>query len=200
MKKTLPLILVLFLTPLISNCATIYGTAMDERNVGTIASDHKIKSGILSKYADDEHVGVLDFSVSSYEGHVYLIGEYETGTQKNKAIQIAKSQEGVADVTTYLLRKNPKSLCSTAKNLELTASVKAKLVGDKDISSTNIDVKTIQCITVLWGLVGSKTEINKAIAHAKSVDGVAKVNHQLETIRGLSALVNIISSNSSVTG
>jgi hyperosmotically inducible protein len=69
------------------------------------------------------------------------------------------------------------------QNLELTAKVKAKLIEDDDIWSTNVDVKTIQCITVLWGLVGSETEISKAIAHAESVKGVEMVKSFLQSAK-----------------
>lgn len=180
MKNVLLLIFVLFLIPLLTSCGTIYGAAVDERNVSTIASDHSIKARILKKFADDEHVGVLDFAVSSYEGHVYLIGEYETNVQKERAVQIAKNQDDVTGLTTYLIVKNPKSLCGPAKNLELTAKVKAKLIDDKEIWSTNIDVKTIQCISVIWGLVGSQEEISRAIAHARSVENIKQVKSFLK--------------------
>ncbi len=181
MKNYLFLVLFLALVPMLNSCGTIYGAAVDERNVSTIASDHKIKANILNKFANDELVGVLDFSVSSYEGHVYLIGEYENQTQRDRAVNLSKNEKGVTGLTTYLIPENPKAACGTAQNIELTAKVKAKLIGDKEIWSTNIDVKTIQCITVLWGIVGSKTEINKAIAHAKSVKGVVKVKSFIKT-------------------
>lgn len=73
--------------------------------------------------------------------------------------------------------------CGTIKNLELTDRVKSKLIGDKDIWSTNIDVKTMQCIVVLYGYAGSKAEIQKAIAHAKSVAGVRSVKSYLKSKR-----------------
>ena len=95
--------------------------------------------------------------------------------------ELAKNEKGVTGLTMYMLPENPKSLCGSVQNLELTAKVKAKLIGDKDIWSTNVDVKTMQCITVLWGLVGSKIEISKAIAHAKSVKGVTKVKSFLKS-------------------
>lgn len=168
---------------MLNSCGTIYGAAVDERNVSTIASDHQIKGSILNKFSDDPDVGVLDFSVSSYRGHVYLIGEYETAKQKNRAIAIARATEGVKGLTTHLIPEDPNSPCGTARNLELTASVKAKLVGDTDIWSTNVDVKTMQCKTVLWGLVGSQKEIDKAIAHAKSVEGVKSVRSYLKSAK-----------------
>ncbi len=183
MKNFIACVFILALIPMLTSCGTIYGAAVDERNVGTIASDHKIKANILKKFADDELVGVLDFAVSSYKGHIYLIGEYDTKAQKERAVKLARAQEGVTGLTTYLIPKNPKSPCGTAKNLELTAKVKAALIKDKDIWSTNVDVKTMQCTTVLWGLVGSKTEISKAIAHAKSVKGVIMVKSFLQSVK-----------------
>jgi hyperosmotically inducible protein len=59
--------------------------------------------------------------------------------------------------------------------------VKAKLIGDKDIWSTNIDVKSVQCNIVLYGLVASKNKIKKAIGHAKSVEGVRSVKSFLKS-------------------
>lgn len=183
MKQVLFLLAGLCLVLLLNSCGTIYGAAVDERNVSTIASDHEIKASILKKFSDDEDLGVLDFSVSSYRGHIYLIGEYETSKQKNRAIALAKATEGVKGMTTYLIPEDPNSPCGSARNLELTAKVKAKLIGDGEIWSTNIDVKTMQCKTVLWGLVGSQKEIDKAVAHAKSVEGVKSVRSFLKSTK-----------------
>jgi hyperosmotically inducible protein len=80
-----------------------------------------------------------------------------------------------------LLPKKKDDLCGTDENFGIKAKVKLKLIKDKDIWSTNIDVKSIQCIVVLYGLVGSKNEIEKAIAHAKSVEGVRGVKSFLKS-------------------
>lgn len=170
----------LFLAFQLTGCGTIYQAAVDERSVGTIVDDTKIKTKILKNFADDEQVKILDFAVSCYEGHAYLIGEYETTAQKRRATQLARNTEGVKDVTTYFLQKQTNPPCTAKENLGITAKVKAKLIGDKGIWSTNIDVKTMQCMVVLWGLVGSQEEISKAIAHAKSVEGVKSVKSILK--------------------
>jgi hyperosmotically inducible protein len=112
---------------------------------------------------------------------VYLIGEYDKASQKNRAIKIAKSIEGVKSVTTYLLPKKKGDVCGTDDNIKLALEVKAKLVGDRDIWSTNIDVKSVQCNIVLYGLVASERKITKAIAHAKSVEGVRSVKSLLKS-------------------
>jgi len=175
MKKIIIISFFIFLLAAVNGCGTIYSTAVDERDMNTIASDTTIKGAIVKKFYDDDKIKSLDISTGCYRGHVYLVGEYDTADQKNRAIKIAKSVEGVKNVTTYLLPKKKVDPCGTDENLEIVGKVKAKLVGDKDIWSTNIDIKSIQCHVVLYGLVGSKKEINKAIAHTKSVEGVRVV-------------------------
>jgi hyperosmotically inducible protein len=178
MKKIvniIPFYVVLLAVMAVTGCGTIYSTAVDERDMSTIASDTEIKGAIVKKFYDDDKIKSLDISTGCYRGHVYLVGEYDTTEQKSRAIKIAKGVEGVKHVTTYLLPKKKNDSCGTDENLEIVGKVKAKLVGDKEIWSTNIDIKSIQCRVVLYGLVGSKKEINKAIAHAKSVEGVRGV-------------------------
>jgi len=182
MKKIISIPFFIFLLA-VNGCGTIYSAAVDERNVSTIANDTTIKGEIVKKFYDDEKIKSLDISTGCYLGHVYLVGEYDTADQKNRAIKIAKSVEGVKNVTTYLLPKKKDDSCGTSENLKIVGKVKAELVGDKDIWSTNIDIKSIQCQVVLYGLVGSKKEINKAIEHAKSVEGVRGVKSFLKSTK-----------------
>jgi hyperosmotically inducible periplasmic protein len=162
---------------------TAYEAAVDERHVGTIADDTIIKGKILKKFIEDDKIKILDISIGCYRGHVYLVGEYEVPPQKNRAIELAESVDGVKQVTTYLVPKKKNDFCGLEDNLAIEGKVKAKLIKDKDIWSTNIDVKSVQCHVVLYGLVGSKAEINKAVAHAKSVAGTRGVTSLLESAK-----------------
>ena len=183
MKKIIVTIPFLIILLTLNGCGTIYSAAVDERNVSTIANDTKIKGEIVKKFYDDDKIKSLDISTGCYLGHVYLVGEYDKIGQRYRAIKLAKSVEGVKSVTTYLLPKKKDDSCGTSENLEIVGKVKAKLVGDKEIWSTNIDIKSIQCKVVLYGLVGTKKEINKAIAHAKSVEGVRGVKSFLKSTK-----------------
>ncbi len=168
-------------------CTTLYqstyGVAVEERSAATIASDKKITLTIQQKFLGDDAIKVLDISPYCYYGNVYLVGEYRTEKERGRALEIAKQVPGVNSVTPYLLRKKEKDTCGTIDNAEIGAKVKAQLIGDKDIWSTNIDVKVVQCNVVLLGIVGSKTEIDKAVAHAKSVSGIRGVTSYLKAAK-----------------
>ena len=163
-----------------TGCGTIYEAAVDERSVSTIASDKVIELNIVKKLADVKSGDLMDVSVTSYQGNVFLVGEYENLAQKSRFISAAKSVEGVKSVKSYFLQADKNSPCDTEKNLGITAKVKAALIGDKSIWSTNVKVSTMQCQVVLWGTVGSSIEVTKSIQHAKSVEGVKSVKSFLK--------------------
>lgn len=175
MRKYILLIAGIIIAGMLSGCVTAYKTAVDVRDLSVIASDTKIKLAILDKFVADDKIKTLDIFTACYEGRVYLVGEYESLEQKTRAVRIAQSVEGVKGVSTYFLEKKKDHPCGKKVNLGLTAKIKGRLAKDRDIWSTNIDVKTVQCNVVLIGLVGSKKEVSKAVAHAKAVEGVKSV-------------------------
>jgi hyperosmotically inducible periplasmic protein len=162
--------------PFLCSCTliarTTYGVAMDERGAGAIVSDEKIKLTIRERLLQDGAFNPLDISTFCYNGHAYLVGEYRTEEQKNRAVEIARTTPGVKVVTTHLVKGDNAVTCGFTDGLQVTAKIKAALIADPDIRSTNIDEKTVHCHVVLLGIVGSWKEIIKAIDHAKSISGV----------------------------
>jgi hyperosmotically inducible protein len=157
-------------------CGTIYKTARDERSMGTIMDDKTIEGKIKKRMIDDELVKALDISVYCFTGKVFLVGLVEKSAQKTKAVQIAKGVEGVKSVRTYILEKGKdRTTGKSVADAKITAKVKARLIGDMDLKATQIEVKTLKGHVVLLGIVLAKQDINKAIAHAKKVEGVRKV-------------------------
>ena len=168
---------------LLSGCGTIYKAAKDERNVGTQIKDEQITMAIRKKFVNDELVKYFDISTYCYKGDVYLVGEYKKMNQKQRAVALAKEVEGVRSVTPHFLPEKKGDLCGTTDNVLIATKVKTKLIGDKEIESTNIEVKTLQCHVILLGLVDETREINKAIKHAKSVEGVRSVTSYLKILK-----------------
>jgi len=191
--KNIIKILTFFILPVLSyGCSSILSTAaehiyiaaVDRRDLKTILNDTTIKLAIINKFHDDKYINSLnslDLSIECYRGHVYLIGEYDKPVQKTRAIKIVKGIEGVNSLTSYLLPKNKVDICGIDENVMIMGRIKAKLIGDETIWSTNIDVKSVQCNVVLYGLVSSNKNISKAIEHAKNVKGVRTVTSFLKS-------------------
>jgi hyperosmotically inducible protein len=95
--------------------------------------------------------------------------------QKNQAVKLAARVPGVKSVTEYFLPKQKDAACGVGDNLAAEAKIRAGLIGDTDLSSTQIENKLVQCHAVLLGMVRSKADIERAVAIAKGVQGVRSV-------------------------
>ncbi len=58
----------------------------------------------------------------------------------------------------------------------ITTKVKSDLLATKDVSGLAIDVDTVDGVVMLKGQVDSKAQADKAVAVAKKIDGVKKVD------------------------
>ncbi|WP_022663414.1 BON domain-containing protein [Paucidesulfovibrio longus] len=153
-----------------------YKYASDPRETSVLAGDKAISTEILARFADNEAVGMTDLSASAYDGQVYLVGEYLNTAQLEAAKRIAAKVEGVRGVTVYARPRSEREDCSDLANLALAQEVGARLVADDIVHGYNVDVKALQCRTiVLLGLVADKAEIAQAKAVAAKVQGVDNV-------------------------
>jgi hyperosmotically inducible protein len=59
----------------------------------------------------------------------------------------------------------------------ITTKVKTELATTDGVKSTNIDVKTIDGVVTLTGVLGTPLAVKKAVAAAESIKGVKKVDH-----------------------
>ena len=161
--------------PFLNGC-TVYDVAVEERTTGEWADDGKIALLIEKDFLADDLVKYMDFDAYCFRRHVYVVGEYESRDQVARAVKIAKSAEGVREVTTYLLPKREHDPgCGTVESVDIYRKLKQALVGDDNIWSTNIEIEIVQCNVVLLGIVGSAKEKAAAEAHAKAVEGVRRV-------------------------
>jgi hyperosmotically inducible protein len=59
----------------------------------------------------------------------------------------------------------------------ITTKVKAELATTDGVKSNDIDVKTVNGVVTLTGVLPTELSVKKAIAAAESIQGVTKVDH-----------------------
>ncbi|MEF2146470.1 MAG: BON domain-containing protein [Desulfovibrionaceae bacterium] len=183
MRNIFRLLIALLALSALGGC-TAYKVAVDERSVGQIYDDEAITFQIEKEFLADDNVNYLDFKAFSYLGNVYVVGEYETEAQRDRAVAIARSFSDVRSVSTYLLPKVDVAGCSTTESLRISAQLDKELLEDKYVTGTNVDTKLIQCRAVLLGLVGSQSELDRAVSIASQIPGVRQVKSFLRVYRG----------------
>jgi hyperosmotically inducible protein len=86
---------------------------------------------------------------------------------------------GGAAYVGYEVGKDERGVKTVASDANLTATVKTKLIQDKQVKARHINVDTYAGVVTLHGHVESKSLANRAVSLASSVKGVKKVNSKL---------------------
>lgn len=166
--------IILVINPFIKGCSW-RDAGREERTIGKFVDDKRITAEVKLNLLQVADLKNLDISAYSYLGRVYLIGVVEKESQGDRAFAIANQVEGVNSVTTYFLNKNDEITGKWPDDRIISAMIRAKLTGDEELKSTQIEVKTIMGHVVLLGVVGSERDSNKAIRYARSVENVRQV-------------------------
>jgi hyperosmotically inducible protein len=176
--------------------------------VATVAcsqSDAGITTAVKSKLAADDTVKAYRIDVDTKSRVVTLNGKVDTARARARAVEVAKSTEGVADVIDNLtvvagvtppgglddaaMNRARDAAASTdtvgtagsaAGDAALTAKVKTKFLADTSISGLKIDVDTKNDVVTLSGTVPSAAEKRRAVEVAKATDGVKSVVDNLK--------------------
>ena len=185
LHPTLLLALLLLTASLLSGCTmaavTVYQLAVDERKIGAYVDDKYIEATIAAKFREDERVRPLDLSAFSYNGRVYIVGQYDSTKQKTRAVKIAKQTPGVKSVTAHVLPRKLLSRCGKFDTASLEVKVKGHLIAEEHIRATNVKVESLQCNIILLGIVETRKEASQAVACAKNVEGVRSVTSYLKS-------------------
>ncbi|EPF20698.1 Osmotically-inducible protein Y precursor [Cedecea davisae] len=92
---------------------------------------------------------------------------------------LANKTEATADSAGKKIDSSMSKVGDFMDDSGITAKVKAALVDDKNIKSTDISVKTEKKVVTLSGFVESQAQAEHAVATAKKVEGVSSVSDKL---------------------
>ncbi|CBA27764.1 Osmotically-inducible protein Y [Cronobacter turicensis z3032] len=100
---------------------------------------------------------------------------------ENSAVESTKS---TADSAGQKIDSSMNKVGNFMDDSAITAKVKAALVDDEQIKSTDISVKTEKSVVTLSGFVESQAQAEEAVKIAKGVEGVASVSDKLHVRDG----------------
>lgn len=153
----------------------IYDSARDERSVGDQAADKKISLTIKGALADRDAMMALKIHVYCFLRHVYLVGAIDDRDFQDFAVDTAKKTDGVTQVYTHLVKESD----TLTDDLTIAAKVRAALIAEENLSSTQVETEVMNGEVVMVGMVRSEADAQLAIRIAQGMDGVRKVSSYL---------------------
>ena len=151
--------------------STSVGTEIDDSVLTT-----KVKSGLLN----DTDVKSFDIKAETRKGEVLLSGFVDNQAQIDRAVAVVRAIEGVTGVDNKLALKGAATtIGNKVDDGIVTAQVKAALIADEKVKSSDIGVVTRKGEVQLSGFVDSQSQIDRAVIVARGIDGVASVSNEM---------------------
>jgi osmotically-inducible protein OsmY len=148
--------------------------ARQERSVGNAIDDARIKAELDTRLA--RTVGLyFSISTSVIEGRVLIAGRVKNYETRLEATRVAWSVEGVRKVDNDLDVSDYSGWLDGPSDLIMRTEVAAALLGDKQIKDVNYTTDVVHGVVYLMGVGQNQAEIDRAVADAKAVNGVKRV-------------------------
>lgn len=177
---------VLLVLCLAAGGCTVWGTAagagavgvtasQTEKGFGRSMSDTQIRIAINDKWlqADEEMFRKVNLQVQ--EGRVLLTGNVRLPEQRVEAVRLAWQAPGVREVINEIEVNDTSGLSDLARDTWIGTQLKTKLLFDKDVSSIDYSIETVNQVIYLMGVARSQAELDRVVGHAKDIAYVRRV-------------------------
>ncbi|NUY39642.1 BON domain-containing protein [Wolbachia endosymbiont of Litomosoides brasiliensis] len=155
--------------------ATATAITMQDKSLGNIVDDTTMAIRINKELL--KHGLFSSIKVKVSEGRILLIGNVDTPEKQLTAEKIAWQQKEVKEVINEI-RVTPiqaTSMLDTTMDSMITAEIRTRLLGKRNIKSINYSINTADGVVYLMGIAQNKTELKAVTAIARKVKGVKQV-------------------------
>ena len=140
-----------------------------EKGFSTSVSDGVIFAKLKDQFIQQNESLLTSADVSVNDGAVLFTGKVKTPEDKIQATRLAWEIKGVREVVNELQVTDTSSIKDIAKDLAASATLRGKMIADRDISSLNFSIDVVNGIVYLSGIASTPEEMNKVISHAENL-------------------------------
>ena len=182
LPKIITAVLLLALLAPLSGCvsmvigagATVGVAVIEERPLKVYLRDTTIATEIRYNLVEASEKFITGVGIEVYEGKALITGVVENEVMRAHALKLVWKVEGLKDVYNEL-QVGDNGITNFAKDSWVTTQLKSKTTLDQDILAINYTIETVNGVVYLIGIAQSKREIDKVIAHARSLSYVKRV-------------------------
>ena len=183
MKNNKIFFLIILLTFLISCSGTgssgLFGTgvsvAIDPRSLGTQIDDSIMEKNLTTRLAIEEKKYFLSIKTKVLDGRIFITGKVDNPEEKLKITKIAWETSGVRSVRNDIKIKEKFNFKQSAKDTLITSQLRAALIVNKNIKSTNYQIDTFKKKIYIYGIARDRDELEIVVDVANSILDVNKV-------------------------
>ncbi len=140
-----------------------------EKGLSTAVADTQIHAKLTDQFIQNDFTLVTAVTITVNDGAVLLTGKVKKPQEKILATKLAWEVRGVREVVNELQVIDSSSIKDIAKDLAASATLRGKLISDKDISSLNFSIDVVNGIVYLSGVAADISEKKRVVEHAREV-------------------------------
>jgi len=168
---------------LVGSGAVVGTAAYQERGVQGVARDVATATRMRTNLLNAGEDFVMGVGVEVYEGRLLLTGTLPNEGMQAETISMAWKTEGVKDVINEIQTRTS-NLRDMAKDAWITTQLHSQITLDKKILAINYSVETVNGTIYLIGIAQNQVELNRVIAHAKTIDYVKRITNHVRVKKG----------------
>ena len=157
----------------------LFGTgvsvAIDPRSLGTQIDDSIMEKNLTTRLTIQEKKYFLSIKTKVLDGRIFITGKVDKPEEKLKITKIAWETSGVRSVRNDINIKEKFNLKQSAKDALITSQLRAALIVNKTIKSTNYQIDTYKNNIYIYGIARSKGELEIVVEEANSIESVNNV-------------------------
>ena len=154
--------------------ATAGVAVAEERSIGDQVEDATLFVEISERLFRYNEELFQEVSVDVTEGRVLLAGVVDTPEDRVDAVRLTWEVNGVKEVANEI-KVTDGGFAYYADDVWISTQLRNDLLWDKDIASINYNVETVHGVIYLTGIAKSQAELNRVVAHARTIPKVRDV-------------------------
>ena len=157
----------------------LFGTgvsvAIDPRSLGTQIDDSIMEKNLTTRLTMLEKKYFLSVKNKVLDGRIFITGKVDNPEEKLKITKIAWETSGVRSVRNDIKIKEKFNFKQSAKDTLITSQLRAALIINKKIKSSNYQIDTYKKNIYIYGIARNKDELEIVVDEANSILDVNKV-------------------------
>ena len=157
----------------------LFGTgvsvAIDPRSLGTQIDDSIMEKNLITRLTMEEKKYFLSVKTKVLDGRIFITGKVDNPEEKLKITKIAWETSGVRSVRNDIKIKEKFNFKQSAKDTLITSQLRAALIVNKNIKSSNYQIDTYKKNIYIYGIARNRDELEIVVDEANSILDVNKV-------------------------
>ena len=168
--------------------ASIAGVAASEseKGLGTTINDTIIHAAITEAMFKKDVNKFIGVNINVDDGVVLLTGKVDSPGTRIEVTRLSWTPRGVIEVINEIQVSEKSSIKDAAKDLAASATIRGKLVADKNIKSVNFNIDVVNGVAYLSGVARSEKEMNLVLAYTKETKYINQLVNYIQLSEALS--------------